>query len=72
MPQYGRRTFLWRRQHLGYQTLENHARWAYSAVEDERWDLVVELVNDGPLTVEASIRVDFDWVKATSIEGRQY
>ncbi|MCJ1265700.1 hypothetical protein MMC22_005580 [Lobaria immixta] len=50
----------------------NHAGWAYSALEDKRWDLVVELVNDGPLTVEASIRVDFEWVKATSIEGRQY
>lgn len=50
----------------------NHARWGYPALEDERWDLVVELVNDGSLAVEASVRVDFEWVKAASTEGRQY
>lgn len=50
----------------------NHARWGYKALEDERWDLVIELINDADSDIEASVRVDFEWVSAASIEGRQY
>lgn len=50
----------------------NHARWGYSALGNESWDLAVELVNDGPLAVVASVRIDFEWVEAASSEGRQY
>ncbi|MCJ1461620.1 hypothetical protein MMC07_000217 [Pseudocyphellaria aurata] len=50
----------------------NHGRWGYSAREDERWDVVVELMNDGSLALDATVRIDFEWVKANSTEGQKY
>ena len=49
-----------------------HGRWGYQARESDIWDVVVDLKNEGTADVEAVVRVDFEWVSASSAEGQQY
>lgn len=49
-----------------------NGRWGYRARESDVWDLVVDLMNEGVANVEAVVRVDFEWVSASSEEGRHY
>jgi hypothetical protein len=47
-------------------------RWGYRVHERELWVLVVNLMNDGTEDIDAVVRVDFEWVSASSAEGRRY
>lgn len=49
-----------------------HGRWGYRARENDKWDLVVDVRNQGAVNVEAVVRVDFEWVSASSAEGKRY
>lgn len=49
-----------------------HGRWGYHVRESDPWALVVDLMNEGATNVEAVVRVDFEWVSASSAEGKQY
>lgn len=50
----------------------NHGRWGYHVNADDKWALVVDLLNEGDVDVELVVRIDFEWVSASSAEGRQY
>ena len=50
----------------------SHGRWGYRTRETDLWVIVVDLMNEGITDVEALVRLDFEWVSASSAEGRQY
>lgn len=47
-------------------------RWGYRVHDSDSWYLVLDLMNEGDTNVEAVVRVDFEWVSASSEEGQQY
>ena len=49
-----------------------HGRWGYYVGKDDEWDMVVDLMNEGTVDFDVMLRIDFEWVSASSAEGRQY
>jgi hypothetical protein len=47
-------------------------RWGYRVHERDLWVLFLNLMNDGTEDIEAVVRADFEWVFASSAEGRRY
>lgn len=50
----------------------HHGRWGYYVGEDHEWHMVVDLMNYGTTDIDAVVRVDFEWVSASSAEGSKH
>lgn len=50
----------------------HHGPWGYYVGDTDKWHLVIDLMNDSPIAIDAVVRVDFEWVSASSAEGAQH